>query len=94
MHCTRPEGGQLKRGRLTAAAASPPTPSHSPPLSGARPSTSCRYPPVPWHPPIHFYSSVRLGDPEQLAKIMDTDPYFVTQVGTQRGGAACGASAS
>ncbi|PSC70866.1 malonyl -acyl carrier transacylase [Micractinium conductrix] len=38
-----------------------------------------RYPPVPWHPPIHFYSSVRLGDPEQLAKIMDTDPYFVTQ---------------
>lgn len=25
---------------------------------------------------------VRLGDPEQLAKIMDTDPYFITQVGT------------
>ena len=22
---------------------------------------------------------MRLGDPEQLAKIMDTDPYFVTQ---------------
>ena len=23
---------------------------------------------------------VRLGDPEQLAKIMETDPYFITQV--------------
>ena len=39
----------------------------------------CRYPPVPQYPPIAFYSAVRLGDPEQLAKIMDTDPYFVTQ---------------
>ena len=44
--------------------------------TAARP---CRYPPVPQHPPIAFYSAVRLGDPEQLAKIMDTDPYFVTQ---------------
>lgn len=34
---------------------------------------------MPKFPPIAFYSSVRLGDPEQLAKIMDTDPYFVTQ---------------
>ena len=39
----------------------------------------CRYPPVPQYPPIAFYSAVRLGDPEQLAKIMDTDPYFITQ---------------
>lgn len=39
----------------------------------------CRYPPVPQFPPIAFYSAVRLGDPEQLAKIMDTDPYFITQ---------------
>lgn len=38
-----------------------------------------RYPPVPKYPPIAFYSAVRLGDPEQLAKIMDTDPYFITQ---------------
>lgn len=34
---------------------------------------------MPQYPPIAFYSAVRLGDPEQLAKIMDTDPYFVTQ---------------
>lgn len=27
-----------------------------------------RYPPVPAFPPIAFYSAVRLGDPEQLAK--------------------------
>ena len=39
----------------------------------------CRYPPVPKYPPIAFYSAVRLGDPEQLAKIMDSDPYFITQ---------------
>jgi len=39
----------------------------------------CRYPPVPKYPPIAFYSAIRLGDPEQLAKIMDTDPYFITQ---------------
>ncbi|KDD73370.1 hypothetical protein H632_c2247p0, partial [Helicosporidium sp. ATCC 50920] len=38
-----------------------------------------RYPPVPKFPPIAFYSAVRLGDPEQLAVIMDTDPYFITQ---------------
>lgn len=40
---------------------------------------ACRYPPVPKYPPIAFYSAVRLGDPEQLAKIMDTDPYYITQ---------------
>jgi hypothetical protein len=39
----------------------------------------CRYPPVPKYPPIAFYSAIRLGDPEQLAKVMDTDPYFITQ---------------
>jgi hypothetical protein len=38
-----------------------------------------RYPPVPKYPPIAFYSAVRLGDPEQLAKVMDADPYFITQ---------------
>lgn len=38
-----------------------------------------RYPPVPKYPPIAFYSAVRLGDPEQLAKVMDVDPYFITQ---------------
>lgn len=38
-----------------------------------------RYPPVPKHPPIAFYSAVRLGDPEQLANVMDSDPYFITQ---------------
>lgn len=34
---------------------------------------------MPKYPPIAFYSAVRLGDPEQLAKIMETDPYFITQ---------------
>ena len=38
-----------------------------------------RYPPQPRHAPFAFYSAVRLGDPEQLALIMKTDPYFVTQ---------------
>jgi hypothetical protein len=38
-----------------------------------------RYPPTPFYTPLQFYSSVRLGDPEQLAKIMDTDPFFITQ---------------
>lgn len=38
-----------------------------------------RYPPVPKYPPIAFYSAIRLGDPEQLAKVMETDPYFITQ---------------
>lgn len=38
-----------------------------------------RYPPNPRFPPIAFYSAVRLGDPEQLALIMETDPYFITQ---------------
>lgn len=38
-----------------------------------------RYPPQPQYPPFAFYSCVRLGDPEQLAKVMDTDPYFITQ---------------
>ena len=42
--------------------------------------TGCgRYPPQPWYKPIAFYSAVRLGDPEQLAKIMARDPYFLTQ---------------
>ena len=34
---------------------------------------------MPAFPPIAFYSAVRLGDPEQLAKIMEMDPYYVTQ---------------
>lgn len=38
-----------------------------------------RYPPQPKYPPFNFYSCVRLGDPEMLAKIMETDPYFITQ---------------
>ncbi|KAK9830038.1 hypothetical protein WJX72_009330 [[Myrmecia] bisecta] len=38
-----------------------------------------RYPPQPLYKPIAFYSSVRLGDPEQLARVMETDPYFTTQ---------------
>eukprot|EP00216_Chloropicon_sp_CCMP2111_P006015 CAMPEP_0198235850 /NCGR_PEP_ID=MMETSP1446-20131203/1725_1 /TAXON_ID=1461542 ORGANISM="Unidentified sp, Strain CCMP2111" /NCGR_SAMPLE_ID=MMETSP1446 /ASSEMBLY_ACC=CAM_ASM_001112 /LENGTH=537 /DNA_ID=CAMNT_0043917239 /DNA_START=83 /DNA_END=1696 /DNA_ORIENTATION=+ len=38
-----------------------------------------RYPPTPKHAPFAFYSCIRLGDPEQLAKVMDVDPYFWTQ---------------
>jgi len=38
-----------------------------------------RYPPTPKYPPFAFYSCIRLGDPEQLAKIMSSDPYFWTQ---------------
>lgn len=38
-----------------------------------------RFPPQPKFKPISFYSSVRLGNPEQLAEVMRTDPYFVTQ---------------
>jgi len=38
-----------------------------------------RYPPSPKYPPFAFYSTIRLGDPEQLAKIMEKDPYFWTQ---------------
>uniref|UniRef100_A0A383WMU1 Uncharacterized protein n=1 Tax=Tetradesmus obliquus TaxID=3088 RepID=A0A383WMU1_TETOB len=38
-----------------------------------------RYPPQPRFPPFAFYSAVRLGDPELLAKITAVDPYFVTQ---------------
>ncbi|KAI3426449.1 hypothetical protein D9Q98_008816 [Chlorella vulgaris] len=38
-----------------------------------------RFPPSPCYLPINFYSAVRMGDPEQLAKIMETDPYFITQ---------------
>lgn len=38
-----------------------------------------RYAPQPRHAPFAFYSSVRLADPGQLALIMATDPYFVTQ---------------
>ena len=38
-----------------------------------------RYPPQPKFQPFAFYSAVRLGDPEQLRMIMETDPYFWTQ---------------
>ncbi|KAG1664705.1 hypothetical protein FOA52_006680 [Chlamydomonas sp. UWO 241] len=38
-----------------------------------------RYAPCPRYTPLQFYSSVRLGDPEMLAKIMAADPYFATQ---------------
>ena len=38
-----------------------------------------RYAPQPKHAPFAFYSSVRLGDPGQLAMIVATDPYFLTQ---------------
>eukprot|EP00210_Caulerpa_lentillifera_P007207 g6896.t1 len=38
-----------------------------------------RYPPTPKYPPFSFYTCVRVGDPEQLAKIMETDTYFITQ---------------
>lgn len=38
-----------------------------------------RYAPQPKHAPFAFYSSVRLGDPGQLAHIISTDPYFLTQ---------------
>lgn len=42
--------------------------------------TACgRYAPTPKHQPLSFYTAVRLGDPEFLAKVMSTDPYFVTQ---------------
>ena len=42
-------------------------------------SATGRYPPHPKFPPFAFYSCVRLGDPDQLKVIMDTDPYFLTQ---------------
>ena len=38
-----------------------------------------RYPPNPKFKPISFYSCFRLGNPEQLRTILETDPYFVTQ---------------
>lgn len=38
-----------------------------------------RYAPSPRHPPIAFYSSVRLGDAEMMEKIMRSDAYFITQ---------------
>jgi len=38
-----------------------------------------RYPPQPKFPPFSFYSCFRLGDPEQLKTIMETDPYYWTQ---------------
>ena len=45
-----------------------------------RDMTACgRYPPQPWYKPIAFYSAVRLGDPEELAKVMARDPYYLTQ---------------
>eukprot|EP01025_Chloroclados_australasicus_P047430 TRINITY_DN5308_c1_g1_i2.p2 TRINITY_DN5308_c1_g1~~TRINITY_DN5308_c1_g1_i2.p2 ORF type:complete len:531 (+),score=73.37 TRINITY_DN5308_c1_g1_i2:121-1713(+) len=40
---------------------------------------SGRYAPHPKYQPFAFYSCVRLGDPEMLQLIMDTDPYFITQ---------------
>jgi len=47
---------------------------------GTRDMTSTgRYPPQPKFQPFAFYSAVRLGDAEQLALIMETDPYFWTQ---------------
>ena len=45
-----------------------------------RDMTGCgRYPATPKYPPFAFYTCVRMGDPEQLAKIMATDVYFITQ---------------
>ncbi|GLC48733.1 hypothetical protein PLESTB_000131000 [Pleodorina starrii] len=38
-----------------------------------------RYPPQPRHNAFAFYSAVRMGDPELLARIIQVDPYFVTQ---------------
>eukprot|EP00873_Tetraselmis_striata_P035122 jgi/Tetstr1/455386/TSEL_042218.t1 len=38
-----------------------------------------RYPPTPKNQPFAFYTCVRTGDPEKLASIMATDPYFLTQ---------------
>ena len=38
-----------------------------------------RYAPQPRFAPFAFYSAARLGDPGQLALIMATDPYFITQ---------------
>ncbi|PNW86481.1 hypothetical protein CHLRE_02g088250v5 [Chlamydomonas reinhardtii] len=38
-----------------------------------------RHPPQPRYHAFAFYSAVRLGDPEMLARIMTVDPYFVTQ---------------
>ena len=61
--------------------------------------TACgRYAPTPKHQPLSFYTAVRLGDPEFLAKVMSTDPYFVTQArrcwGCRSGGAGCSAGPS
>jgi [acyl-carrier-protein] S-malonyltransferase len=44
----------------------------------ATPGTG-RYPPQPKFEPFAFYSCFRLGDPEQAAIIMETDPYYWTQ---------------
>lgn len=38
-----------------------------------------RYPPMPFHAPITFYTTIRNSDPEMLAKIMAMDPYCITQ---------------
>ena len=54
-------------------------PTDDPLAASTPPPESRRYPPVPKYPPIAFYSAIRLGDPEQLAKVMETDPYFITQ---------------
>merc|ERR1711920_196370 len=54
--------------------------SHLPLLKMPRDMTGTgRYPPQPMYTPFAFYSCIRLGDPEQLAKVMDTDPYYITQ---------------
>ena len=47
--------------------------------AGNAPKGTGRYPPQPKFEPFAFYSCFRLGDPEQAAIIMDTDPYYWTQ---------------
>ena len=56
-----------------------PPPNHTHPTM-PRDMTACgRYPPQPFHKPIEFYAAVRAGDPAALARVMDADPYYVTQ---------------
>lgn len=38
-----------------------------------------RHPPEPRYSPLEFYNSISRSDPEQLAKILATDAYFITQ---------------
>lgn len=42
-------------------------------------SGSGRSAPHHFHPPLAFYTAVRLGDPEALTQIMSVDPFFITQ---------------